>query len=368
MMRSQNGIPDGIPVQKPYDFVPWGVQEPHRTPPTRDGHSVLADGNGGRAGRVDFTIITKEVVHVGNGRYGFVTVNKDEWLVGMAVGARRWVIVQGNSGGEAREVSLPVIPGSTLKGVIRSVAEALSGSCAVALGPNTRPSAGRFRPCRRVDQLCPCCRLFGTTAYAGHFQVQDVTAADRSAMGVYRMPLLWKPGGGRGLPERYRAVGTPGLVGRKFYFHRRHAKGGSDPRLVIKPNVQLSGRILFDNVELAELGLLVAAMGCAPGRSFPIKLGAGKPVGMGSVECRIDRVVLFGGARGADASVSPFAGRLGGERHQVFEGEALGELLQRAVQEAMEQNPPLVIPSQLERLRQIWSPEGLEKEASAGPY
>lgn len=75
----------------------------------------------------------------------------------------------------ARRGDRPVIPGSSIKGVVRSVAEAVSQSCAPRLpynndwlcgclpaGNNVQCAGQGGRNNRTpVDQLCPACRLFG---------------------------------------------------------------------------------------------------------------------------------------------------------------------------------------------------------------
>ena len=50
------------------------------------------------------------------------------------------------------------IPGTSLKGAFRCVAEAISGACSPFGMGATDQSFGH---CDNPDKLCPCCRLFG---------------------------------------------------------------------------------------------------------------------------------------------------------------------------------------------------------------
>jgi hypothetical protein len=172
--------------------------------------------------------------------------------------------------------------------------EALSFSCIPIASGLVRSALPRWLTrCTSSSSLCPACRLFGTQEYQGQISVADaiVPFGNLSLIGT---PLLWAPARsrGRGLPPRYLHQGE--TRGRKVYEHRKTASG-PDPRVVIKAGVTIPMRISFFNLSEAELGLLVAALGNHPQHSFPIKIGAGKPVGMGSVEVRIQAAVLLSG-------------------------------------------------------------------------
>src|SRR5690606_16042252 len=130
---------------------------------------------------------------------------------------------------------------------------------------------------------------------------------DRGALRRPKSPLLWNPGRDSAFASRYARQGR--LQGRKFYVHRSPAEG-DDVRVVIKSGASASGRIVYAGGRREELGLLVAALGADPDHPFPLKIGGGKPVGLGSVLINIDRVVIL-----EHTSVEKFlrhTGRLGG--------------------------------------------------------
>ncbi len=87
------------------------------------------------------------------------------------------------------QAGMPAIPGTSLKGVIRNVAEAASNSC-FTLPSRFSYERGRveyelpsgFHTCGRSKskRLCPACRLFGMLnrgkVFAGNVTIQDATA------------------------------------------------------------------------------------------------------------------------------------------------------------------------------------------------
>ncbi len=79
-----------------------------------------------------------------------------------------------------RVANRPAIPGSSLKGMIRSLAEAIANGCS--------PFDSRIHPrCRSVENLCPCCRLFGYlkggSVHTGQVSISDALAEDGYEIG-----------------------------------------------------------------------------------------------------------------------------------------------------------------------------------------
>jgi len=64
--------------------------------------------------------------------------------------------------------------------------------------------------------------------------------------------------------------------------------------VAIKTDSTLTGRFHFTNLSEGELGIVMAALGLHPQHRFLPKVGAGKPVGLGSVEVQIEALELFG--------------------------------------------------------------------------
>jgi len=254
-----------------------------------------------------------------------------------------------------------IIPGSSLKGVIRSIVEAISPSCVRVIGWQTRPALPtRMKPCSDVNRLCPACRLFGMSAgrrenYAGQVHCEDAVLKEGESE-VVQTPLLWAPARDRRgrLPRRY--LSDHEAKGRKFYFHGTLAKG-PDARIAAGMDSIFESRIRFGNLTGSEMGLLLAALGQHPHKPFLLKVGAGKPAGMGSVEVEVKAIVLLG-----DVRHSGRAGA-GGER---LEEEALKERIGYWLKEAEEGG--LLDMEALDELWRILREENLSRPSPEGAY
>jgi CRISPR-associated protein Csm3 len=197
--------------------------------------------------------------------------------------------------GLVRRAGRPVIPGSTIKGVVRSVAEAVSRSCGPAF-PSCDPARG----------LCPSCLLFGVVhrgkvlrsrVRCGEWEPEGDTAADLGFLGV---PVPHNP-------RRPTSVG--GGAGRKLYLHSAEARRGPLLLEVFRPGCQLRGEIWFENLADDELRLLAFALGLDG--TFRHKLGGAKASGLGSVELTLERAELRRGLEPATADLPAWAGEYG---------------------------------------------------------
>jgi CRISPR/Cas system CSM-associated protein Csm3 (group 7 of RAMP superfamily) len=329
--------------EKPYDFVPFPKERPYRQ------KGAGQDKLDARllSGTLELTLRTLTPVHVGLGYSDFVTAGNQEYLA--ALQASKPVR-------EADAVRRRyLIPGSSIKGAVRSIVEAITRSC-------IRITQGRHRPyipqgyggCMSVNDLCIACRLFGAQDYQGHVSFEDAVAPKGSVV-LLGTPLLWTPArGGRGLPPRYLQGNQ--ARGRKFYRHAR-PPSGVDPRACIKSGVELPLRIHFLNLSEAELGVLLTALGQHPDHRFPIKLGGGKPVGLGSVQVIPQRINLLQGADALKAT-----GRLGQAR--TLEGSDLNAFIERCANAAN----TLIDNDALGELKTILDEAGLRETAPADPY
>lgn len=332
--------------EKPYDFVPLpeGCARAACA-----GHHYFAQGL--ETGNLECDLVLLRPVQVAAGLLDFVDGNRSgEQLASLHATIAR----------EGRR--LYVLPGSSLKGTLRSLAEAVSCSCfSVVSGKVLNYIPAPLRRCTRVDELCPACRLFGMTGarrqnYMGSVHVADLVLPPDARAVLTRTPLLWTPARSRhGLPNRY--LQGRHVRGRKFYYHGRVA-AGPDARVALQAGQTLRATIYFDNLGPALLGVLLTALGLNPKYPFPIKVGAGKPVGMGSVEVRL----LAAALRGAVAQ----GGRLGlGERSLV--GDALREWVGECCRAAAKEG--LLYPEGLERVAAILGRGGLEtRHMPSGPY
>jgi hypothetical protein len=329
--------------EKPYDFVPFPKERPDRK------KGAGQDKLDARllSGTLELMLRTLTPVHVGLGYSDFIKAGNQEYLA--ALQASKPIREEGTT----RRRYL--IPGSSLKGAVRSLVEAITRSC-------IRITQGKHRPyipqgyggCMSVNDLCIACRLFGAQDYQGHVSFEDAVAP-RGSLVLLGTPLLWTPArGGRGLPPRY--LERDRAKGRKFYRHAR-PPSGADPRACIKSDAELPLRIHFLNLSEAELGVLLTALGLHPDHPFPIKLGGGKPVGLGSVQVIPQRINLLQGADALKAT-----GRLG--QSQTLVGDALDKFTTRCAQAADE----LIDNDALGKLKTILKEAGLQETAPADPY
>jgi CRISPR/Cas system CSM-associated protein Csm3 (group 7 of RAMP superfamily) len=162
-----------------------------------------------------------------------------------------------------------IIPGTSIKGAIRSYAEALSPSCE---GGRCGREGGRH-----VDRVCLCCSLFGTLGLQGRVSFTDAVAVQGIKPIKHKIRLRWNP-------KRVRK-------GRRFYFHDKPeedyalAKSGGETEVVeaLEAGAIFKCEMMLYNVQEWELGLLLLAMGLSPNHRFDLKLGGGKNRLLGSV-------------------------------------------------------------------------------------
>ncbi|MBO3752841.1 hypothetical protein J5X84_42905 [Streptosporangiaceae bacterium NEAU-GS5] len=199
--------------------------------------------------------------------------------------------------------------------------------------------------CSDWQSLCVSCRLFGSAdtsgalpgeeaeqhSYAGHVRMGDAVAEKVTTIRVARLAPMGAPRPGAGqfylrisdkepagskedLPSAYwgsrqDATELRRLRGRKFYWHGdpmlqpvpRHVardeqsnEAMSGARDMVPAETVLTQQITFDNIPKAELGSLLVTLlprlllaRTEPGESgdYALRLGGGKPLGLGS--CRV---------------------------------------------------------------------------------
>lgn len=200
-----------------------------------------------------------------------------------------------------------IIPGSSLKGVIRSLVETVGNGCFLLFdekygrGANYRNRIpNEFKKCSEPNRLCIACRMFGT------IQGSDVLKGkvffnDAVATKVYEHDPIYtvtlmgpKP---RHQPF-YLDTSRQYIAGRKFYFH--HITGiktlsrGTDYNQYIKPldaGSTFDFSVKFTNLEEKELKTLLYALVLEPDMRH--KLGYAKPGGLGSVRIVLTKISLI---------------------------------------------------------------------------
>ncbi len=207
-----------------------------------------------------------------------------------------------------------IIPGTSLKGLLRSVVETLCSGCMTVFRiPNEythNPLPQAFVSCQNNNALCVACRLFGmmqarqknAEVFLGKVNIGDAEVYEDSLYfydsiftAVLDMP---KP--------RHKAFYLDeqgrSIAGRKFYFHHTDYPRPEN-RLIpigdtgryrnqhIRPldtGTEFSARLDFTNLEADEFAALLLAIDMQ--WDMRHKIGYGKPIGLGSV--RIDATEL----------------------------------------------------------------------------
>lgn len=250
-------------------------------------------------GKLQVELVCEQPVHVGS---GFKTEVEGKVL-------RR----------TARAGNALLVPGSSFKGVLRARFEAITRSCAGDLPSERDKVISRSHPevnrghfthevkrmavfadaCGREDLVCPACALFGfqtdNGALRGRISVTDLVTADGVAPVTEPMPSQFGPRihhlGDFRIDDdgREPAFEVGPLHGRKFYIGPSLTTDavGYERVEAIPKGVSLQGEIRILNLDDAEMGALLAALGVAP--ASWIKLGCGKGHGFGRV--RIGRMV-----------------------------------------------------------------------------
>ena len=195
---------------------------------------------------------------------------------------------------ETRDNQQLIIPGSSLKGSIRSVYEAITNSSLGAVKkvkgriphniPNSRhPFDGKDKG--KGILLCPAERVFGAMNWQGLVSFNDAKC-EKQQFAVGFMPSLHRPH-----PERKAYYRDTYVAGRKFYYNFSRAVDKGQNRGV---TVQQAGteyifttQIQYKNLTEAELGTLLVILGQDKNNVIALKIGGGKPIGMGTVTTEI---------------------------------------------------------------------------------
>jgi CRISPR/Cas system CMR subunit Cmr6 (Cas7 group RAMP superfamily) len=201
-----------------------------------------------------------------------------------------------------------IIPGTSIKGVVRSIAEAISPSCVRILNSKTKvernlsvPALSRcadIKPRDRKAKLCVSCSMFGALGYQGRIGFDDASLI-RGGVSVHSIQSPYPPNE-RG--SRYKDA--KGLFdGRKFYYHGEPVDSETgEPYQVIREDSEFRFLMNFESLTPEELCLVLAAMGILD--NIVIKMGGGKQAMLGSVEIFVDKLEM----RDSKASFEDFSG------------------------------------------------------------
>ena len=279
MRHFQNSAPDSFSDV----LLPNNV---NREDPAR--HDRYYDNETRTTGRIEGIIEALSPIHIGSGIMDF---DQDIGATQNIAQLQNIEIIKT----VVRKGGIAVVPGSSLKGAIRSVVEAISESCVCKTKKGIenilRELARDFVECRKRPrertQLCVACRMFGAMGFQGHVEIQDAPQINGKII-TKPVPELHSP--------VYYAADKEGVPLRKFYKHETLVSGntlveaceiGSKFRFVVQVN----------NLTQAEWGLLFTAFGHHPDHPFKLKIGGAKPVGFGSIDLQIEKIYIDGKIR-----------------------------------------------------------------------
>lgn len=259
---------------KPYDFVSFPATKPTLSKPI--GHDQYQRGR--LHGVLYLTLQVQTALHVSTG----ITA------LGSDVGSHLPLI-------KTMTTTLGqqlVLQGSSLKGCVRSAYESITNSTLAI-------STGRYRdkippdrlPSRDKTKLCPASRVFGAMDWQGLVSFSDAKClAAQPSVGF--MPSLYSPH-----PDSPIYTVRGRVPGRKFYYNMTKAVDSGEQRGI--PVQQASRSYLFEtvvhykNLLPEELGILLLILGQDPQSPITLKVGGGKPIGMGTMTVEVTAIEQF---------------------------------------------------------------------------
>jgi CRISPR/Cas system CSM-associated protein Csm3 (group 7 of RAMP superfamily) len=273
-----------VSEEEGYEFAPL-PERVHRAARPQAVHNRRIEG--ALSGVIEVVLRAEQPVHVGS---GFKRLREDGKVV------RRAAEVRGRPG----------IPGSSLKGVIRSRYEAITYSCAGPAPKGGKVKSSSYRnveyasftslvTCKDVfssdcqeGPCCAACALFGRMSLRGRITITDFAAAEGLGFSIGEIPEQFGPNAhhlgnfsvttSRRGDEEFR---VSSLHGRKFA--AGHGPVAPNARLqqieVLPEGAVMQGALRISNVLPIELGGLMTALGVLPNSA--LKIGAGKGQGFG---------------------------------------------------------------------------------------
>ncbi len=318
---------------KPYAFVEFPDKEPTENHPP--GHNrYLSDR---LHGTLFIELHVWQDLHVST---GVVVMNKNNTLIK--------TMLQG------KDKKL-VIPGSSLKGCIRSIYEAITNS-RMGVKPNKAeiPYPPERLPCEHINQLCPASVVFGASGegwgWQGLVSIQDAHYQETGSE-IGFIPNLYSPQ--PDCSEYYRDDGQ--TIGRKFYYNMKSTinkdEGKGISAEVASDSNIFTTKLIFKNLKPEELGTLLISLGqdTKNQNQLILKIGAGKPVGMGSVKVKIIKAEIIQNQIDLNNRYKSFVQPSNLSLQEV----QLKEFMEEKIQQAHEQ---LVENAQLKKLVTILSP------------
>ena len=265
---SNNPAETGEP--KPYELISFPKERPPKNPPAGH-HQYFGDR---LHGTLFLTLKVQTTLHVSTGVV----------VMGSDIGSRVPLIktmVQNID----QKLS---IQGSSLKGCIRSAYEAITNSTLAVITSRYRDKIPQERlPCKNKQELCPASQVFGALDWQGLIEFSDAKC-ENTGFATGFMPSLYRP-----RPDQRRAYfdARGNVAGRKFYYHTiRAIDKGQNQGITVQQAAKeytFQTQIQFKNLTAAELGTLLIVLGQDPKYPIALKVGGGKPIGMGTMTVEV---------------------------------------------------------------------------------
>lgn len=302
-------------AQKPYHLIPLPKEKPQLQPP-KGQDQYYRD-------RLHGTLQLRLTVQTG------LHVSTGVVALGTDVGKTSIPLIKTMIQGSAGQL---MIPGSSLKGVVRSTYEAITRSCLckTRAKPNQIPLG--YQECRDKTKLCPACRVFGALNWQGLIQFNDAEC-ELTEFRPGFMPSLYRPH-----PDEYPGYFKQGKVaGRKFYYHTNRAVDqGEQQGISVQQAAKTFGFttvLRYRNLTLGELGTLLIVLGQDKlNASIALKVGSGKPIGMGTMTVEVTSVEPVDNLRDRYLSYQTQSPLLTGKSLQQFMEQAIQAAHQELVQ------------------------------------
>lgn len=324
-----NNNPAETGEPKPYELISFPKERPPKNPPAGH-HQYLGDR---LHGTLFLTLKVQTTLHVSTGVV----------VMGSDIGSRVPLIktmVQNID----QKLS---IQGSSLKGCIRSAYEAITNSTLAVITSRYRDKIPQERlPCKNKQELCPASQVFGALDWQGLIEFSDAKC-ENTGFATGFMPSLYRP-----RPDQRRAYfdARGNVAGRKFYYHTiRAIDKGQNQGITVQQAAKeytFKTQIQFKNLTAAELGTLLIVLGQDPKYPIALKVGGGKPIGMGTMTVEVTAAKVLqnkGDLRDRYSSYNP-------PESDSMTGTKLQQFMQKNIQVA---HSSLVQATQLQQLAEV---------------
>ncbi|BAY83099.1 hypothetical protein NIES267_25850 [Calothrix parasitica NIES-267] len=263
---------------KPYQFITFPRESPRLQKPA--GHDKFYFNKNQLHGTLFLTLQVQTSLHIST---GIVALGSDS--------KSRVPLIKTMTQGVEKQLS---IQGSSLKGCIRSVYEAITNSTLAVITSRHRDKIPSERfPCKNKTELCPASRVFGALDWQGLIEFNDAKC-ESIGFSTGFMPSLYRP---RPEPGSAYFDRRGKVAGRKFYYHTiRAIEKGQNQGIAVQQATKsytFNTQLQFKNLKPEELGTLLVVLGQDSKYPIALKVGGGKPIGMGTMTVEVTQAKIL---------------------------------------------------------------------------